>query len=279
MINDPILLCLAKNRFWLSIADSDVLLWVKAVAAEGGFNVAVEEPDVSPLAIQGPNAEAVAIDLLGVWVRELKYFWFREFNLDGIPLIIARSGWSKQGGFELYLRDSTRGSELWDRVKDAGVPYGIGPGAPNQIERLESGLLSYGADNISDSDPFEVGLGKMVSLDRTDEFIGKSALRRKAEQGSQRKLVGIVINGKPIPPNEHPWPVNIDGKPAGTVRAACYSPRRGENIGMALLNIQYFVLGGELEIEGDDGLRFGKTVPLPLVRRGTPIPKDGWQIF
>jgi len=267
------LLCLSKNKFWLSIADSDVLLWIRAVAAEGGFKVNIEEPDVSPLAIQGPNAEAVAVDLLGLWVRELKYFWFREFNLDGIPLIVARSGWSKQGGFELYLRDGKKGSELWDRVKKAGIPYGMGPGAPNQIERLESGLLSYGADNISDSDPFEVGLGKLVSLDRTDEFIGKMALRRKVEQGPKRKLVGIVINGEPILPSENPWPTNVDGKPAGTVRAACYSPRREENIGMALLDIKYSEPGTVIDIMGNNGGRFGKVIPLPLVPRGTPIPK------
>ena len=204
LINDPILLRLAKDKFWLSIADSDVLLWVQAVAAEGDFDVSVEEPDVSPLAIQGPNAEAVAVDLLGEWVRELKYFQFRETTLDNIPLIAGRSGWSKQGGFEIYLRDGSRGAELWDRVKEIGAPYEIGPGAPNQIERLESGLLSYGADNLPDSDPFEVGLGRLISLDRTDNFIGKTALHCKAEQGPKRKLVGIIINDEPILPNEHP---------------------------------------------------------------------------
>ena len=158
-------------------------------------------------------------------------------------------------------------------VGPAGAPS-LPPGAPNQIERLESGLLSYGVDNISDSDPFEVGLGKLVSLDRTDNFIGKEALFRKAEQGPRRKLVGIVINGKPISPNEHPWPATVDGKPAGTVRAACYSPRREENIGMALLDIKYSEPGIQIDIEGNNGLRSGEIVPLPLVLRGTPIPKN-----
>ena len=279
LINDPILLRLARDKFWLSIADSDVLLWVRAVAAEGGFDVSVEEPDVSPLAIQGPNAEAVAVDLLGEWVRELKYFQFRETTLDNIPLIAGRSGWSKQGGFEIYLRDGSKGTELWDRVKEIGAPYEIGPGAPNQIERLESGLLSYGADNLPDSDPFEVGLERMISLDRTDDFIGKTALHCKAQQGLKRKLVGIVINGEPLVPNEHPWPTNVDGKPAGSVRAACYSPRREENIGIALLAVQYSGLGMELEIESDGGLKSGKIVPLPLVPPGTPIPKGGQRIL
>ena len=275
LINDPVILRLAEDKFWLSIANSDVLLWVRAVAAEGHFDVSVIEPDVSPLAIQGPNAEAVAVDLLGEWVRELKYFHFRETMLDNIPLIAGRSGWSKQGGFEFYLRDGSKGAELWDRVKEIGAPYEIGPGAPNPIERLESGLLSYGVDTLPDSDPFEVGLNKMISLDRTDQFIGKTALRRKAEQGLTRKLVGIVINGEPLVPNEHPWPTNVDGKPVGSVRAACYSPRRRENIGIALLSVLYSGLGIKLEIESDSGLKFGEIVPLPLVPPGTPIPNDG----
>ena len=275
LINDPVILRLAEDKFWLSIANSDVLLWVRAVAAEGNFNVSVIEPDVSPLAIQGPNAEAVAVDLLGEWVRELKYFHFRETMLDNIPLIAGRSGWSKQGGFEFYLRDGSKGAELWDRVKEIGAPYEIGPGAPNPIERLESGLLSYGVDTLPDSDPFEVGLNKMISLDRTDKFIGKTALRRKAEQGLTRKLVGIVINGEPLVPNEHPWPTNVDGKPVGSVRAACYSPRRRENIGIALLSVLYSGLGIKLQIESDSGLKFGEIVPLPLVPPGTPIPNDG----
>ena len=275
LINDPILLRLAEDKFWLSIANSDVLLWVRAVATEGNFDVSVIEPDVSPLAIQGPNAEAVAVDLLGEWVRELKYFHFRETMLDNIPLIAGRSGWSKQGGFEFYLRDGSKGAELWDRVKEIGAPYEIGPGAPNPIERLESGLLSYRVDTLPDSDPFEVGLNKMISLDRTDQFIGKTALRRKAEQGLTRKLVGIVINGEPLVPNEHPWPTNVDGKPVGSVRAACYSPRRRENIGIALLSVLYSGLGIKLQIESDSGLKFGEIVPLPLVPPGTPIPNDG----
>ena len=275
LINDPVILRLAEDKFWLSIANSDVLLWVRAVAAEGNFDVSVIEPDVSPLAIQGPNAEAVAVDLLGEWVRELKYFHFRETMLDNIPLIAGRSGWSKQGGFEFYLRDGSKGAELWDRVKEIGAPYEIGPGAPNPIERLESGLLSYRVDTLPDSDPFEVGLNKMISLDRTDKFIGKTALRRKAEQGLTRKLVGIVINGEPLVPNEHPWPTNVDGKPVGSVRAACYSPRRRENIGIALLSVQYSGLGIKLQIESDSGLKFGEIVPLPLVPPGTPIPNDG----
>lgn len=275
LINDPVLLRLADDRFWLSIADSDVLLWVRAVAAEGGFDVSVGEPDVSPLAIQGPMAEAVVENLLGNWVRVLKYFGFREATVDGIPLVVARSGWSKQGGFELYLRDGAKGGALWDRVKEAGAAYHIGPGAPNYVERVESGLLSYGADTLPDSDPFEVGLDKMIGLDREDDFIGKRALRRKAEEGPARRLVGVAFDGAPVAPNAHPWPARVDGACVGTVRAACYSPRRRGNIGLALLDARHDALGTGLTVEGPAETYRGAVVGLPLVPPGTPLPESG----
>jgi len=271
LINDPVLLRLADDRFWLSIADSDILLWARAVAAEGGYDVTVSEPDVSPLAIQGPKAEAVVSDLLGEWVLELKYFWFREAELDGIPLMVARSGWSKQGGFELYLRDGAKGSALWDRVKEVGAPYGIGPGAPNPTERIESGLLSYGADNLADSNPFEVGLDKMIALNREDDFIGKQSLLRIAEEGPVRRQAGVAFDGEPVRPNEHPWPARVGGQPAGMIRAVCYSPRRGENIGIALLDREHAETGTVVEIEGEARTYRGEVVALPMVPPGTPI--------
>lgn len=272
LLNDPVLLRLENDRFWLSIADSDVLLWVRAIAAEGGYDVCVREPDVSPLAVQGPKAESVVVDLFGAWVKELKYFWFNETELDGIPLIVARSGWSKQGGFELYLRDGSRGTELWTKVKAAGAPYGIGPGAPNYIERVESGLLSYGADTVPDSTPFEVGLDKMIDLDRPDDFIGKQALRRESATGPVRKLVGITFDGEPVGTNEHPWPVHVAGQMVGTVRAVCYSPRRGGNIGIALLSSDHAALGTRIDFAGGGQEYQGEVVPQPLVPPGTPLP-------
>ena len=202
LLNDPVLLRLEEHKFWFSIADSDMLLWVRAIANERGYEVAVHEPDVSPMAIQGPKAVEVVADLFGDWVRDLKHFWFKQTEIEGIPLVVARSGWSKQGGYELYLCDGTRGAALWDMVKEAGTPFDIGPGAPNYIERVESGLLSFSADTLPDSSPFEFGLGRMIDLDRDDEFVGKQALTRIAEEGPERKLVGIVFDGDPVTFNE-----------------------------------------------------------------------------
>ena len=141
LINDPVLLQVSDDEIWLSIADSDIKLWAGGIAGARGMDVRVFEPDVSPLAIQGPKSFDVVADMCGDWVRDLRYFGFRDHDLDGISVVVARSGWSKQGGFEFYLRDGSKGEELWNRVAEAGKPYGIGPGTPNYIERVESGLI------------------------------------------------------------------------------------------------------------------------------------------
>ena len=238
LINDPVLLMLAEDRYWLSIADSDIALWASAIAAERGLNVTVFEPDVSPLAVQGPKAEAVIAELFGTWVQDLKYFAFKQTDLDGIPLVLARSGWSKQGGFELYLQDSTRGADLWAKVKAAGQPHGIGPGAPNDLERLESGLVSYGADGrlqVNPCNPFEIGLGKLVDFDKSD-FIGKAALQKIAHDGASRRRAGLVIGGGPILSFEDNIPINgKNGVKVGVLSEATFSPRKGANIGVAML--------------------------------------------
>ena len=214
LINDPVLLKLEEDRYWLSIADSDIGLWAEATARGKNWDIRVFEPDVSPMAIQGPKAIDLAVDLFGDWIRDLKYFWFRETELNGIPLVLARSGWSKQGGFELYLQDGSRGFDLWSMVKQAGEKFGIGPGAPNDVERLESGLVSYGADarHLSDpANPFEVGLGSLVDFDRGGDFIGRNALLRIQENGVERQRVGVFIDGPPVSPNEHPVIITLNG--------------------------------------------------------------------
>ncbi len=236
LINDPVLQRISDDCFWLSIADSDIALWAGAIAAERGLEVRVTELDVSPMAVQGPRATDVVADLFGDWVRDLKYFWFRETELDGIPLLLARSGWSKQGGFELYLRDGARGTELWNRVKDAGAPYGIVPGAPSDIERIESGLLSYGADARSGANPFEVGLGHLVNLDRDEDFVGKVALKKILDEGIRRRRVGLVLAGGEISGFTHPHGLYLGEDVVGTVTEAVYSARLDMNIAVALLS-------------------------------------------
>jgi len=239
LINDPVLLKLSAEQFWLSIADSDIELWASAIAAERGLEVRVSEPDVSPLAVQGPKASELIALLFGDWIHELKYFWFRETSLHDIPLVLARSGWSKQGGFELYLRDAARGSELWELVREAGSAYGIGPGAPNDVERLESGLLSYGADaraQTCPANPLELGLGKLLDLDGPDDFIGKQALLKIRAGGVKRRLTGFIIQGEPVAGSEHPVPVMQNDIEVGSIGEMAWSSRLGKNIAIGIIS-------------------------------------------
>ncbi|MEL7468455.1 MAG: glycine cleavage T C-terminal barrel domain-containing protein [Pseudomonadota bacterium] len=236
LINDPVLLKLAEDLYWFSIADQDMLFWARAIAGERKLDVEVTEPDVSPLAIQGPMAEDVVASLFDESIRDIGHFRFREMELEGIPLIVARSGWSKQGGFELYLRDASRGLDLWHMVKQAGEPWDIGPGSPNPMERVESGLLSWGGDTDDQTTPFEVGMGRFVHTDLPDDIVGIKALRRIKERGQSRDRLGVVldIEGE-IGYYDRKGKVFKGTTDAGHITATCWSPRLERNIGICLV--------------------------------------------
>ena len=237
LINDPILLKLDEDRFWFSIADSDIHLWARAILGERGLDVEVTEPDVSPLAVQGPKAEDVIASIFGDWVRGVKYFWFRETEIEGIPVAVQRSGWSKQGGFEIYLKDGTKGARLWNIVKEAGRPFGIGPGAPTTAERTESGLLSVGGDTDEATNPFEVRLGKYVDLDLADEVVGIHALRRIHAEGPSRHQLGLILSGDVPAPLGFRWEeIRRQGAPIGHMTNCVWSPRMQANIGYGLVS-------------------------------------------
>lgn len=268
LINDPVLLKLAEDHYWLSIADSDLVLWADAIAQERGLDVVVDEPDVSPLAIQGPKASAVTAALFGDWVHDLKFFWFRETDLEGIPVLLARSGWSKQGGYELYLRDASRGGELWDRVQAAGAAYDIGPGAPNDVERLESGLISYGADmrrQTLPASPFEMGFANMVHLQSDHDFIGRKALTILAAKPAPRRRCGVFLDGLPVAGNPHPLAISLTGKTVGIISEIAYSQRLGRNIGVGMISSQLPQDSAGLTVELTDGSRNLTLTDLPFI--------------
>ncbi|MFT5114001.1 MAG: glycine cleavage system aminomethyltransferase T [Parasphingorhabdus sp.] len=271
IINDPILLKHSDNKLWFSIADGDLMLWARAIAAERGFDVEVFEPDVSPLAIQGPQAENVVADLLGESVRSIRHFWFRDMMLDDIPLVVARSGWSHQGGFELYLTDGSKGYELWQRVKQAGQPYGIGPGNPNSKERVESGLLSWGGDTDDDTNPFEVRLGRYIDLDAPDEVVGIQALRAIHATGIKRHQLGVFINREgQIVYSDQPSLIYKGDVMVGKVTAQCWSPRLQRNIGLTLLSIDANI-GDQVKVKMPDGVTVaGELTDLPFLSAGRP---------
>ena len=266
LINDPILLKLSDDRYWLSIADSNILFWARAVAAERGLNVEVFEPDVSPLAVQGPKAEDVVASIFGDWVRDLKYFWFREAEVEGVPVQVARSGWSKQGGFELYLMDGSKATKLWNIVKEAGQPWGIGPGNPNMSERIESGLLSYGGDTDDNTNPFEVRMGRYVDLDVPDDVIGIQALRRIAEEGPKRHQVGIRLDSDDptVAPHSARYDVTQDGRKVGMMTNGVLSYRMKCWIGFGLLSVDA-TLGSRVTVHREGRADDGTLVDLPFL--------------
>lgn len=265
LINDPVLLPIMEDEYWLSIADNDLILWARAIAYERKLKVDISEPDVSPLAVQGPKSKQVMKAIFGDWIDELTYFGFRSTILDDLELIVARSGWSKQTGYEIYLMNGKRGNDLWDIVAEAGRDYEIGPGAPNYIERIESGLLSMGADTDDDTNPFEVGMGKLIDVDQDFDFIGKEALTRIKSLGPARQLKGFIIDGdKFIGANEHRWDITVNGMPAGFVSAGAYSPRLDINIGMGLVSSQYAQGDVMLLVDTEYGERTATVTDLPF---------------
>ena len=274
IINDPVLLRLGENHFWLALADSDMLLWAKGVAYGSGMDVDVREPDVSPLQIQGPKSKPVMQALFGNDVLALSYDCFLEMTLDGIPVVVTRTGWSGEVGFEIYLRDGSRGADLWERVMAAGAPHGIASTGPSDIRRIEAGILNYGIDMTLENNPYEVGLDRLVSLDRDMAFIGKDALGRIREAGVARKLVGVEIDGDPLDLNMTRWPVHANGSAVGEITSAVYSPRLKKNIGYAMVPAKHAELGTTLRatVPGRDAAL--TVVEKPFVDPKKDVPRS-----
>jgi glycine cleavage system aminomethyltransferase T len=265
ILNDPVLLRLAENHFWLSLADSDVLLWAQGVAVNSGLNVKIKEPDVSPLQLQGPTSGEIMVKLFGEDIKDLKYYWLKEYNLDGIPLIISRTGWSSELGYEIYLRDGSKGNELYEKIMAAGEEYGIKPGHTSSIRRIEGGMLSYHADADIDTNPFELGLDRLVSLDSDIDFVGKKALKKIKQDGIKRKQIGLEIDCKPLTgPNTTFWPIKINDQKVGKITSAVYSPRLKKNIALAMIEINHSEIGTELKTETNEGNFSCKIVEKPF---------------
>lgn len=265
ILNDPILLRLEENRFWLSLADSDILLWAQGVAVHSGMDVTIREPDVSPLQLQGPKSGEVMRALFGESILDLKYYWLRRVTLDGIDLIVSRTGWSSELGYEIYLQDSAHGDALWEKIMAAGQPFGLKPGHTSSIRRIEGGMLSYHADADINTNPYELGLDRLVNLDSGADFIGKAALHRIKETGVSRRQVGLVIDAAPfIGPNTTFWPIERAGEVIGKVTSAIYSPRLQQNIALAMVALDHSQLGTKVDVLTDLGRRAAKVVERPF---------------
>ena len=265
ILNDPVLLRLDENHFWLSLADSDVLLWAQGVAVNSGLNVQIKEPDVSPLQLQGPTSGEIMIKLFGQDIKDLKYYWLREYNLDGIPLIVSRTGWSSELGYEIYLRDGSKGNELYEKIMEAGKEHGLQPGHTSSIRRIEGGMLSYHADADINTNPFELGFDRLVNLDSDTNFIGKEALKKIKHNGITRKQVGVEIDCKPLSgPNTTFWELKKDNANIGKVTSAVYSPRLKKNIALAMVSVEQSEIGNELKVNTNEGIFDCKIVEKPF---------------
>ena len=275
IINDPILLRLEENKYWISLADSDVLLWAQGLAVNSKFEVDISEPDVSPLQLQGPRSQDILAELLGEDIRELKYYWLRKVNLKGMELIVSRTGWSSELGYEIYLQDSSRGNELWEIIMAVGQNFGLQPGHTSTIRRIEGGMLSYHADMDLNTNPFELGMDRLVDLDVAHDFVGKSVLEEIKRNGISRRQVGLIIDGERLHmPNTNFWPLSIGGKIVGKVTSAVYSPRLKKNIALGMVSNQFIEIGRTFKVRIQDQMRNAKVTQKPFYDPKKQITKS-----
>jgi glycine cleavage system aminomethyltransferase T len=282
IINDPVLLRLEENRFWLSLADSDVELWARGVAHNSGHDVTIKEIDVGPVQVQGPKSKDVMVDLFGASVLEIPYYYLRPFELDGMRVLVSRTGYTAELGYEIYLYEaSENGVRLWDAVLEAGKPHDLAVIGPCHIRRIEGGILALGADMWYDTNPYEVGMGYdwMVDLEQGSDFIGKEALAQIKREGAKRKLVGVEIGGEPLGAYNDGsmidfFPVHKDGSRIGEVTSSCFSPRLERNIGFAMVPVEQAELGTELQVERPEGTTSALVVERPFIDPKKETPKQ-----
>jgi len=273
MINDPVLLKLDDDMFWISIADSDILLWAKGYALGLNLDVNINEPDVYPLAVQGPKSEELLVSIFGEEIKKIKFFNFRIVDFEGTKQVIARSGYSKQDGFEIYFKVHEKyfdkvemGEKLWDTIWKAGKKFNISPGCPNLIDRIEGGLMSYGNDFTRENNPFECNLEKYCKDDVPHDFIGKQALTKIKNDGIKQKIMGVIFDGDPCPATGQPLKVlSKDNKKIGQITSGIFSPRIKKNIGLSMILKEYWNVGESVFIQTlDGGVRNGTITSLPF---------------
>lgn len=265
IVSDPIILRLAEDRFWLSTSDCDLELWARGVAVNAPMDVAIRDADVSVIQVQGPKSPHLMSALFGEPVLDLRYYWLMPAMFEGHELKISRTGWSGEFGYEIYLENSAQGDALFDALMEAGGPYNVAPGAVNHARRIESGILSWGVDMTLEENPFQLGLGRLVELDSVPDFVGRAALARLAQQPVSRHLVGLVVEGEALEPNEDPWPLLSHKAMVGKLTSLAFSPRLKKNIALGLVAAEHAALGTELDVDTWDGPRIARISELPFL--------------
>jgi len=265
LVNDPVVLKLDENKWWISIADSDVIFFAKGLAAGHKFDVKIIEPVVDIMAIQGPKSFALMEKVFGKKVTELKFFGFDYFEFEGTKHLIARSGWSKQGGYEVYVQNPQAGQKLYDHLFEVGKEFKVGPGCPNLIERIESALLSYGNDFDNNDNPFECGFDQYVSLDNDINFLGKEKLKDIKLKGPQKKLMGVKIDIKELSLTGSKKLYDENDNIIGELRSACYSPHFQKVIGIAMMQKSHWEASQNFKIQINDNTINGNVCDLPFI--------------
>ena len=264
VLNDPVMLRIAEDRFWLSTADSDMYLWAKGVSAFSGHEVEIATPHVYPMQLQGPRSAEIMVDVFGEEILDLRYYWWMRSSVDGIDVVISRTGYSSELGYEVYLLGEARGGELWEILMTAGQPYGISPGSPNRIRRIEGGVLDYASDITPDENPLELGLDRLIAWDT--DFLGKAALEKVRDKGVRRRLIGLFLDGPALQKNnEHRWPVTSASTKVGFVTNAVHSPRLDRNIAFAMIDVPFDANDTVLTVETVEGARSAERTTLPFI--------------
>lgn len=264
MLNDPVAVKHDNNRWWISLADSDLMYWVKGLAAGRGLNVQIHEPDISPLAIQGPKADALVARVFGEDVPDLKFFRHRTISFNGKKHTIARSGFSVQGGFEIYVDGTDQGEALWDALFEAGKDLNVRAGCPNLIERIEGGLLSYGNDMTILNTPYEAGLGRFCKGSAASGCVGAEALRKEQENGPKRQIRGLSISGEAVPPCPYTWPITDGNSQIGQITSAVWSPDFNTNVAIGMVDRAHWDIGNKVTVATPSGDRIATICKLPF---------------
>jgi aminomethyltransferase len=274
IVNDPVLLHVDENVWWMQLADSDAGLYALGVQSQTGLDAEVTYPDVHPLQVQGPMSGRTLAKLVGEGIYDLRYYWCDRFVIGDIPVVISRTGWSAVPGFEVNLLDGSRGDDLWDRIIEAGAEFEIRPIAPNEARRVEAGIFNYGSDMTLRDTPFHVsGLERLVE-EQPQDYIGKEALERIRAEGVDRKLVGIELDGEPLAGITRAWTARHDGREVGRVTDAVWSPGLEKNIGYVWVPIELAEPGNVLEVEAEHGDTIGRTAAIPFVDPSKQRPAE-----
>jgi len=275
IINDPVLTRMDENTFWFALASSDALLFARGLRnAYPDLDVTIREADVAPLQIQGPKSKDLMIDLIGDEIGKLKYYYWTNAEIAGAAVVITRTGWTSEVGYEVYLTDTSKGTEVFEAIMRAGEPHGLRPTGPSDIRRIEGAIFNWGADMTYENNAFELGLERLVDFDLTDSAsISLGSYRRIKQDGVARKINGVVVEGEPFPElNNTKWPVSVDGRVVGNATSAIYSPRLAANIGYAWLPIEHSRPGQTVRIETEWGGRDATVTPMPFVDPQKKIP-------